>query len=310
MTIEILANPSHLECINPVVMGKVRAEQHYSGQTNLVKRNKIVPILIHGDAAFSGQGVCYETLQMQDLTNYTVGGTIHVIVNNQIGFTTVPKKGRSGNYASDLAKTINAPIFHVNADSVEDVDHVFRAAAQYRQKFNQDVVIDLIGYRKLGHNELDQPSFTQPLMYKQVNKMQPVAEKYSQQLIDEKVVTEADIIEMKKKINNKYEEGYIKSKTHSFKSEDWVTPDWEQIKNLGADIQMQLQSGLPLERVKDIGRRITTLPEDSEFHRQVRKIFDLRLKSFESGKEIDWGTAEALAFASLIQDGYMVRLSG
>jgi 2-oxoglutarate dehydrogenase E1 component len=165
MTVEILANPSHLECINPVVMGKVRAEQHYSGEMANVKRNKIVPVLIHGDAAFSGQGVVYESIQMQDLKNYTVGGTIHVIVNNQVGFTTVPKKGRSGHYCSDLAKAIDAPIFHVNADSPEDVDFVFRAAAKYRQKFNHDVVIDLIGYRKMGHNELDQPSFTQPLMY-------------------------------------------------------------------------------------------------------------------------------------------------
>lgn len=175
MTVEILPNPSHLECINPVVMGKVRAEQHYSGHNETIKRKKIAPILIHGDAAFSGQGVCYETIQMQDLSNYTTGGTIHVIVNNQIGFTTVPKKGRSGTYASDLAKTINAPIFHVNADCPEDVNHVFKAAARYRQKFGKDAVIDLIGYRKMGHNELDQPSFTQPLMYKQVAKMEPVA---------------------------------------------------------------------------------------------------------------------------------------
>lgn len=153
MTVEVLANPSHLECINPVVMGKVRAYQHYS--KDIVKRNKVVPILIHGDAAFSGQGVVFESMQMQDLKNYTVGGTIHVIVNNQIGFTTTPSAGRSGVYASDLAKTINAPIFHVNADSMEDVHHVFKVAAEYRQKFNHDVIIDLIGYRKFGHNELD-----------------------------------------------------------------------------------------------------------------------------------------------------------
>lgn len=166
MTVEILANPSHLECINPVVMGKVRSEQHYSGQGSNTKRNAIVPILIHGDAAFSGQGVVYEQMGMMNLPNYTVGGTIHVIVNNQIGFTTVPSKGRSNVYSSDLAKAFDAPIFHVNADSMEDVHFVFKAAAAFRQKFNRDVVIDLIGYRKMGHNELDQPSFTQPLMYK------------------------------------------------------------------------------------------------------------------------------------------------
>jgi 2-oxoglutarate dehydrogenase E1 component len=151
--VEILANPSHLECINPVVMGKVRAEQHYS--LDFIGRKKVIPMLIHGDAAFSGQGVVYESIQMQDLKDYTVGGTIHIIVNNQIGFTTTPNKGRSAIYCSDLAKCVSAPIFHVNADSVDDVDFVFRAAAEYRQKFNHDVVIDLIGYRKMGHNELD-----------------------------------------------------------------------------------------------------------------------------------------------------------
>jgi len=166
LTVEILANPSHLECVNPVVMGKVRAEQHFSGDDNRIKRSRIVPILIHGDASFSGQGVVYEAMQMQDLTNYTVGGSIHVIVNNQIGFTTTPNKGRSGTYTTDLAKAIDAPIFHVNADAVDDVHQVFKIAAEYRQQFNHDVIIDLIGYRKMGHNELDQPSFTQPLMYK------------------------------------------------------------------------------------------------------------------------------------------------
>lgn len=155
LTIEVLANPSHLECINPVVMGRVRAENHYRGGSATADKDAVVPLLVHGDASFAGQGVCYESLQMQDLRNYTVGGTIHVIVNNQIGFTTVPSKGRSGMYASDLAKSINAPIFHVNADSVEDVVTTFRIAAEYRQEFNHDVVVDLIGYRKMGHNELD-----------------------------------------------------------------------------------------------------------------------------------------------------------
>lgn len=153
---EILANPSHLECINPIVMGRVRAENHIRNTKGRVTdRSKIVPLLIHGDASFAGQGVVYESLQMQDLKNYTVGGTVHVICNNQIGFTTVPEKGRSTTYASDLAKCINAPIFHVNADSVEDVCAVFKIAAEYRCKFQKDVVIDLIGYRKYGHNELD-----------------------------------------------------------------------------------------------------------------------------------------------------------
>lgn len=148
-----------------------------------------MPILIHGDASFSGQGVVFESMQMQDLTNYTVGGTVHVIVNNQIGFTTTPNKGRSATYSTDLAKAVNAPIFHVNADSMEDVHLAFRAAGEYRQKFKLDVVIDLIGYRKFGHNELDQPSFTQPFMYKQIAKMTPVSRIYEQQLLDDGTVT-------------------------------------------------------------------------------------------------------------------------
>ena len=167
LTIEVLANPSHLECVNPVVMGRVRAENHIRNTAGYkTDRSKIVPFLIHGDASFAGQGVVYESMQMQNLKNYTVGGTIHIICNNQIGFTTVPSKARSGNYSSDLAKFINAPIFHVNADSIEDVCQVFKWAAEYRTQFERDVVIDLVGYRKFGHNELDQPSFTNPLMYK------------------------------------------------------------------------------------------------------------------------------------------------
>lgn len=154
ITLTLLANPSHLECVNPVVMGRARAEQHFLGGGD-EERKSVVPIIVHGDAAFAGQGVVFESLQMQDLKNYKVGGTIHVIVNNQVGFTTTPDKARSGVYASDVAKSINAPVFHVNADSMEDVQRTFKFAAEFRQKFNKDVVIDLIGYRKMGHNELD-----------------------------------------------------------------------------------------------------------------------------------------------------------
>ena len=175
LEVMVLANPSHLEAVNPVVMGRARAEQHFMKDDD---RRKVVPVLIHGDAAFAGQGVVYEGLQMQSLPNYSVGGTIHVVVNNQIGFTTTPQKSRSGIYCTDLAKAIDAPIFHVNADSMDDVAKVFKIAAKYRQKYKHDVVIDLIGYRKYGHNELDQPSFTQPLMYKIIAKMTPVDKIY------------------------------------------------------------------------------------------------------------------------------------
>lgn len=172
LVVTVLANPSHLEAVNPVVLGKTKAEQLSMGDTN---KEKVIPIIIHGDASFAGQGVVYETMQMQSLNNYSVGGTLHIIVNNQIGFTTYPYMSRSGTYCSDLAKSIDAPIFHVNADSMDDVAKVFKIAAKYRQTFKHDVIIDLIGYRRSGHNELDQPAFTQPLMYKKVSQMVPVA---------------------------------------------------------------------------------------------------------------------------------------
>lgn len=188
--ITLLANPSHLEAVNPVVMGRARAEQHLVAHN---KRDAVVPIIVHGDAAFAGQGIVYECIQMQDLPDYTVGGTIHLIVNNQIGFTTSPFQGRSGYYCSDLAKTIGAPIFHVNADCLEDVARVFEIAAEFRQEFNTDVFIDLIGYRKMGHNELDQPSFTQPLMYNIIKNKQPVRNIYRQQLLNEGI-QEAELL--------------------------------------------------------------------------------------------------------------------
>mmetsp|Transcript_24212 Transcript_24212/g.37293 ORF Transcript_24212/g.37293 Transcript_24212/m.37293 type:complete len:216 (-) Transcript_24212:1264-1911(-) len=214
-------------------MGRARAENHLKSLVQETEdRDRVVPVLIHGDAAFAGQGVCYESIQMQDLKNYEVGGTIHIIVNNQVGFTTCPEMSRSGIYSSDLAKAVNAPIFHVNADSMDDVSFVFKLAAEYRQKFNHDVVIDLIGYRKFGHNELDQPSFTQPQMYQQVAKMTPVARIYEQQLIDQGIVTPEECTEMRESIKNRLESSYNNSKDHTFNAEDWITDEWEGIKKI------------------------------------------------------------------------------
>ena len=196
-----------------------------------------------------------------------------MIVNNQIGFTTTPDRARTGLYSSDLAKAISAPVFHVNADSIEDVCRVFEAAADYRQKFNHDVVIDLIGYRKFGHNELDQPSFTQPFMYKQVAKMTPVARIYEQQLIDEGSVTKDEVDRMKKFINDVLEENYASSKNKEYKAVDWMTKEWDTIKS--HDIKSQVWTGLPIDQVRDLGEKISKLPNDN-FHRLVKKIFDTR----------------------------------
>lgn len=210
VTITLLANPSHLEAINPVVMGRARAQQHsLGGDANA--RKMVVPIIVHGDAAMAGQGIVYEQIQMQSLANYTVGGTIHIVVNNQIGFTTVPVKGRSGQYASDVAKSINAPIFHVNADSMTDVQRTFRFAAEFRQKFGRDVVIDLIGYRKFGHNELDQPAFTQPLMYKIIAKHPSCRDQFRAELISQGI-KEEDLKKIEDSCRAKMEAAYVKSK--------------------------------------------------------------------------------------------------
>ena len=244
---------------------------------------------------------------MAHLINYKVGGTIHVIVNNQIGFTTTPNKSRSGTYCTDLARSIDAPIFHVNADSMDDVAKVFRIAAEYRQKYHNDVVIDLIGYRKHGHNELDQPSFTQPLMYKRVAQMKPVADKYEAQLVSEGVLSEAETKAMKERIKVELERAYEASKSHKFKIEEWKSEEWEGIKDVS---KFGKDTGLPVATIKQLGEKITVLPDDWTFHPTVKRIFDTRRKSFVEGKGIDWGTAEALAFASLIQEGFHVRISG
>ena len=216
-----MANPSHLEAVNPCVGGRARAEQHFLGGTQEC-RKQVVPIVVHGDAAFAGQGIVYECLQMEQLPNYTVGGTVHVVINNQVGFTTTPDRARSSVYCSEVAASINAPVFHVNAQCMDDVARAFRIAAEYRQKFQRDVVVDLIGYRKMGHNELDQPMFTQPLMYNIVNKMNPVRNIYRQQLIDEGIA-EDKLVDIEKSTNDKLEKAYQNSKSVEFLQEEWTS---------------------------------------------------------------------------------------
>ena len=245
---------------------------------------------------------------MESLANYTVGGTIHVVINNQVGFTTTPDRARSSTYCSEVATTIGAPIFHVNAQSMEDVANAFRIAAQYRQKFGRDVVVDLIGYRKMGHNELDQPSFTQPLMYAIVKNMKPVRDVYRQQLI-EKGIPEQTLIDLETYANNKLENAYQKSKNLDFDAEDWVDTKWEQIKDPERYGKMK-DTGVPLATMREIGNKITQLPADGVFHPQIVKIFKARNAAINAGEGIDWGTSEALAFATLIDEGNHVRISG
>ena len=224
VNLSLIANPSHLEAVDPVVLGKVRGQQFF--QNDETSRDKSIPLLIHGDAAFAAQGVVYETIGMTNLPGYTTGGTIHLIVNNQIGFTTDPRFARSTPYCSDVAKTVNAPIVHVNGDDVEAVVYACQLAADWRSQFKQDFVVDLVCYRKYGHNEIDQPGFTQPLMYQKISKMKPVLEKYVSQLIEEGVVTKEEVATMKERVWGILEKGFEKAKNYKSNSAEWVSNPW------------------------------------------------------------------------------------
>jgi len=302
----MLPNPSHLEAVNPLVQGKVRATQDYYQET---ERNETIAVTIHGDAAFAGQGVVYETIQMYDLEDYKVGGTIHIISNNQIGFTTTQRDARSGLYCTDIGKAAEAPIFHVNADEPELVDQVLELALAYRLKFKKDVVVDIVGYRRFGHNELDQPAFTQPLMYQIINKTKPVFEKYCDKLLAEGVLTKEVIQENITKNNKRLDQAYEKSRTQKFEQENWILKPAEDILESFRHGPPR-DTGVEIPLLKELGTKITTLPDTVKAHPQVKKIYEARYHSIQEGKGIDWATAESLAFASLIHDGYGVRLSG
>ncbi|KAI9248764.1 oxoglutarate dehydrogenase, E1 component [Sporodiniella umbellata] len=308
--LSLVANPSHLEAVNPVVLGKTRALQYYSKDT---KGEKAMAILIHGDAAFAGQGIVYETMGFHDLPYYSTGGTIHVVVNNQIGFTTDPRFGRSTPYCTDIAKSINAPVFHVNGDDAEAVTYVMQLAADWRQTFHRDVVIDLVCYRKHGHNETDQPMFTQPRMYEAIGKQEPVAKKYEEQLKKEGSLTEEDITANKERVWNILEESYSRSKDYKPRSSEWLSSSWPGFKSpkeLAEQIIPQHPTGVALDTLQHVGKALSTLPHDFNVHRNLKRIIQNREKSIESGEGIDWSTAEALAWGSLLSEGKHVRISG
>jgi 2-oxoglutarate dehydrogenase E1 component len=305
--LSLVPNPSHLEAVNPVVEGKTRAKQYILKDE---KRDKVVSVLLHGDAAFAGQGVVYETLGLTDLHGYTTGGTIHVIVNNQIGFTTNPVQSRSTSYCSDIAKMISTPIFHVNGDDVEAVVHVFKLAAQYRQQFHKDVVVDLICYRKHGHNEVDQPMFTQPKMYTEISKRKSTLDFYVEQLINEGVVTKEVVTQMQDKIRAQYNEAYANSKkderwdSSAFSTENWF------LKRDPSQFMPDRPTGISEEVFQTVGNALCTVPEDFNLHASLRKELAAKREMIKTGQRIDWGTGEALAFGSLLHEGYHVRLSG
>jgi len=310
--LSLSANPSHLEAVDPVVLGKVRGLQFYQNDTT--EFAKSIAVLIHGDAAFAGQGVVYETLGLTDLPAYTTGGSIHIIVNNQVGFTTDPRFSRSTPYCSDVAKTVSAPIIHVNADDVESVVFAMEFASDWRAKFKKDVVIDLVCYRKHGHNEIDQPGFTQPFMYKKIKNMVPVIQKYIDQLLSEGEVTSAEIEGMKTRIWNMLEENYEASKTYKANSIEWVSSTWPGFKapaQLREETVVTKPTGVDTNVLQHIGRVTGSYPPvDFTVHPNLAKILKSRADSVVQGEGIDYSTAEALAFGSLLAEGTHVRLSG
>jgi len=303
--VSLADNPSHLEAVNPVVLGQTRAKQFFHKDK---KRMQVVPILIHGDASFAGQGVVAECFAMSGLPGHNTGGTIHIVVNNQIGFTTSPKFARSSPYPSDLAKMVDAPILHVNGDDPEAVVHCARIAMEFRQKFNRDVVLDIICYRRFGHNEGDEPSFTQPVMYAKIKKHETALNIYANKLIKEGTITKEEFNSMKKQFKNLLEEQFKTAKEYKPKLE-WYAGVWSRYKpEKGKD--RRGVTGVSIEKIKRIGEKITAIPKEFNPHPTIKKIFENRKKMFLTGKGFDWATAEHLAFATLLEENYPVRLSG
>ena len=303
--VSLTDNPSHLEAVNPVVLGQTRAKQYFHQDK---ERKKVIPILIHGDAAFAGQGVVAECFAMSGLPGHNTGGTIHIIINNQIGFTTSPRFARSSPYPSDIAKMVEAPIIHVNGDNPEAVVYAARVATDFRLKFNRDVVIDLICYRRFGHNEGDEPSFTQPLMYKKIRSHPSPVKVYGEKLIHEKVISSDELNKNIKDFKELLDEQFKNAKDYKPKIE-WFEGSWSQYKpEKGKD--KRGVTGYDTLKLKNISEKINLIPEEVNIHKTVKKIFDTRKASVLNGFGIDWSTAESLAFGSLLEEGYPVRLVG
>jgi 2-oxoglutarate dehydrogenase E1 component len=309
--LSLVANPSHLEAEDPVVLGKTRAILHYNNDEK--EARTAMGVLLHGDAAFAGQGIVYETMGFHALPSYHTGGTIHIIVNNQIGFTTDPRFSRSTPYCSDIAKAIDAPVFHVNGDDVEAMNFVCQLAADFRAEFKKDVVIDMVCYRKQGHNETDQPFFTQPLMYKKISEQKPTLDLYINKLLEEKTFTKEDIDEHKAWVWGMLDESFNRSKDYQPTAKEWLTSAWNGFKSpkeLATEVLPHLSTAVEESTLKHIAEKIGNPPESFNVHKNLKRILAGRTKTVEDGKNIDMATAEALAFGSLCMEGHHVRVSG
>ncbi|KAH0623197.1 hypothetical protein JD844_031254 [Phrynosoma platyrhinos] len=310
ITLSLVANPSHLEAADPVVQGKTKAEQFYCGDT---EGKKVMSILLHGDAAFAGQGIVYETFHLSDLPSYTTHGTVHVVVNNQIGFTTDPRMARSSPYPTDVARVVNAPIFHVNADDPEAVVYVCNVAAEWRSTFHKDVVVDLVCYRRNGHNEMDEPMFTQPLMYKQIRKQKPVLQKYAETLISQGVVNQPEYEEEIAKYDKICEEAHARSKDEKILHiKHWLDSPWPGFFTLDGQPRTMTcpSTGLNEEDLTHIGKVASSVPvENFTIHGGLSRILKTR-GELVTNRTVDWALAEYMAFGSLLKEGIHIRLSG
>ncbi|MEI4472488.1 2-oxoglutarate dehydrogenase E1 component [Frigidibacter sp. MR17.24] len=304
--LSLTANPSHLEAVNPVVLGKARAK---TDQMNDPERHSVIPVLLHGDAAFAGQGVVAECFQLSGIRGHRTGGTIHVVVNNQIGFTTAPHFSRTSPYPTDLALMVEAPIFHVNGDDPEAVVHAAKVATEFRMKFHKDVVLDIFCYRRFGHNEGDEPMFTNPVMYKAIKKQKTTLQLYTDRLVKDGLIPEGEIEDMKAAFQAKLNEEFEAGKEFKPNRADWLDGKWTGLEAEGAEYQAG-QTAIAPELLQQIGTALTSAPEGWDMHKTVARLLDSKKQMFETGTGFDWATGEALAFGSLAAEGFPVRLSG
>ena len=305
--LSLTANPSHLEAVNPVVIGKARAKQAQLGDKD---RTQVLPVLLHGDAAFAGQGVVAECFGMSGLVGHRTGGTMHIVVNNQIGFTTAPSFSRSSPYPTDIALMVEAPIFHVNGDDPEAVVHAAKVATEFRQKFHKDVVIDIFCYRRFGHNEGDEPMFTNPLMYRQIKGQKTTLTLYNERLVKDGLIPEGEVEEMKAAFQSQLSEEFEAGKEYRPNKADWLDGKWAHLDKREAGKYQRGRTAIEKKTFDDIGAAITKAPEGFALHRTVERLLKAKAQMFETGRGFDWATAEALAFGSLMLEGYPVRLAG
>ncbi len=304
--ISLTANPSHLEAVNPVVLGKARAKQDQVHDEN---RSAVLPVLLHGDAAFAGQGVVAECFALSGLIGHKTGGTMHIIVNNQIGFTTAPHFSRSSPYPTDIALMVEAPIFHVNGDDPEAVVHAARVATEFRQKFHKDVVLDIFCYRRFGHNEGDEPMFTNPLMYKKIKAHKTTLQLYTERLVDEGLISGEEIEQMKAAFQTRLGEEFEAGKSYKPNKADWLDGRWSKLEIKDEDYQRG-KTAISKKAFREIGQALTTIPEGLAPHKTVARMLKTKAGMITSGQGIDWATGEALAFGSLLLEGFPVRIAG